>query len=105
MLELSKQHKEIAMPATIDGLRTGEAARLIGVSEQTVRGPVRAGKLKAVSTPLGALIDEDSAHQLAAAREQAARTRRGSDLRVLSGGRRPRPRRPGGGRRTTETEG
>jgi excisionase family DNA binding protein len=63
------------MPATIEGLRTGEAARLIGVSEQTVRGLVRAGKLRAVQTPLGALIDEDSAHQLADAREKAAQTR------------------------------
>jgi excisionase family DNA binding protein len=61
------------MPATIDGLRTGEAARLIGVSEQTVRGLVRAGKLQAVSTPLGALIDEDATRQLAAVRQAAQR--------------------------------
>ena len=64
------------MPATIDGLRTGEAARLLGVSEQSVRGFICAGKLRAVQTPLGALVDEESAHQLAEAREQARRERR-----------------------------
>ena len=53
---------------TIDGLRTGEAARLIGVSEQTIRAMVRAGTLKAATTALGVLVDVDDAHRLAEAR-------------------------------------
>ena len=61
------------MPATVDGLRTSEAARLLGLSEQTVRGLVRAGKLPAIQTPYGALIDCQAAHNLAAQREAAAR--------------------------------
>jgi len=63
------------MVATVDGLTTGQAARLLGLSEQSVRGLVRAGKLAAVQTPLGALIDEADAHRLAAARDQIARER------------------------------
>lgn len=63
------------MPATIDGLRTGEAARLIGVSEQTIRAWVRDGRLPATRTPLGALVDAAAVAQLAAEREQAARER------------------------------
>ncbi len=68
------QHKGHDM-TTIDGLRTGQAARLIGVSEQTIRALVRAGTLKSVSTPLGVLVDEDDAHRLAEQRDQRALAR------------------------------
>ena len=66
------------MPATVDGLRTSEAARMIGVSEQTIRAWVRACLLSHVQTPLGALIDSQAAHDLAAQRDQQARERRRS---------------------------
>ena len=63
------------MQATIEGLRTGEAARLLGVSEQSVRTLVRRRKLLATVTPLGLLVDEADAHRLAAERVLAARER------------------------------
>lgn len=63
------------MPATLDGLRTGEAARLLGLSEQTTRALARAGKLRATQTALGLLVDEADAHRLAAERELIAQER------------------------------
>jgi len=63
---------EGAMPATVDGLRTSEAARMIGVSEQTIRTWVRRGMTPHVATPLGALLDSQAVHDLAARREAAA---------------------------------
>jgi len=63
------------MPTVIDGLRTGEAARLLGLSEQTVRTLVRRRQLEAVQTPYGLLVDEADARRLAAEREQSARDR------------------------------
>ena len=60
---------------TVDGLRTGEAARMIGVSEQTIRAFVRTGKLRGATTALGVLIDEDDAHRVAAERGRAGRER------------------------------
>lgn len=59
------------MVTTIGGLRTGEAARMIGVSEQTIRSLVRRGLLRAMQTPHGVLIDDTDAHRLAAERERA----------------------------------
>ena len=59
------------MLATVDGLRTGEAVRLLVVSEQTVRAFVRARKLRATVTPLGLLMDEPDAHRLAESRQHA----------------------------------
>ena len=60
------------MVATVDGLRTGQAARLLGLSEQTVRTLVRRRQLAAVQTPYGLLVDEADAHRLAAQREEVA---------------------------------
>ena len=60
------------MPGVIAGLRTGEAARVLGLSEQTVRTLVRRRQLVAVQTPYGLLVDEADAHRLAAQREHAA---------------------------------
>ena len=63
------------MVGTVGGLRTGEAARLLGLSEQTVRTLVRRRQLVAVQTPYGLLVDEADAHRLAAEREQIAARR------------------------------
>ena len=65
------------MPAVIGGLRTGEAARVLGVSEQSVRSWARAGRLPYTATPYGALFDTRAVHTLAAQRERIARTRSG----------------------------
>jgi len=59
------------MVATVDGLTTGQAARLLGLSEQSVRGLVRRRKLVAVRTALGLLVDEVDARRLAAERDRA----------------------------------
>ncbi len=66
---------------TIGGLRTGEAARLIGMSEQSVRAFVRAGTLKATRTPLGLLIDADDARRLADQRDRLAHAHARKDRR------------------------
>jgi len=63
------------MPGVIAGLRTGEAARVLGLSEQTVRTLVRRRQLAAVRTPYGLLVDEADAHRLAGERERIARER------------------------------
>jgi len=63
------------MLGTDRALTTAQAARVLGISEQSVRAWTRAGKLQATVTPLGLLIDEQSAHRLAAEREEAARER------------------------------
>lgn len=63
------------MQADVEGLTTGQAARLLGLSEQSVRDFVRRGLLRAVQTPLGAIVDEEDAHRLAAKREQQHRER------------------------------
>jgi len=71
----TQPNKEGIMPAVIDGLRTGQAARLLGLSEQSVRTLVRRRKLVAIKTPYGLLVDEADAHRLAAEREQTAARR------------------------------
>jgi len=60
------------MVATLDGMTTAEAARALGLSEQTVRGLVRSGKLPSVRTPPGSVIDEAGVHRLSAERERAS---------------------------------
>ena len=64
------------MPAAIDmRLIPSEAARVAGVSVDTIRGWVRAGILPAERTPLGNLIDARDLGRLIQAREEAARHR------------------------------
>ena len=58
------------MVAALDQLTTAQAARILAVSEQTVRAWVRMGKLPAQITALGALIDCQAVHDLAARRER-----------------------------------
>ena len=57
------------MAATIDRLTTSEAARAAGVSAETIRAWLRAGRLAHEPTALGALIDAASLGRLIAARE------------------------------------
>lgn len=61
------------MTTDVNGLTTSQAARLLGVSEQSVRDFVRRGALEAVQTPHGSVIDSDDAHRLAATRERQRR--------------------------------
>lgn len=64
------------MPAVIDErLTTSTAARVAGVSEQSIRLWMRSGRLAYESTPLGALIDRGSLGQLIGERERLARQR------------------------------
>ena len=64
------------MPAATESrLTTSEAARIAGVSEQTVRQWLRLGVLRHERTPLGALIDAVALGQLIAAREARRRER------------------------------
>ncbi len=61
------------MPAVQDGtLTTSSAARLLRVSEQTVRVWVRDGRLPAEITPLGALFDPATVEALRRSRAQSA---------------------------------
>lgn len=53
-------------------LRTGEAARILEVSDVTVRAMVREGKLAAQETPLGMLFDPAEVERVRA--ERAAKT-------------------------------
>jgi excisionase family DNA binding protein len=64
------------MTTDVDGLTTSQAARLLGLSEQTIRDFVKRGTLPATSTPHGSLIDEAAAHRLATERERQRRERR-----------------------------
>ncbi len=61
-------------------LGTSAAARRLNVSSQTVRRFIEAGKLPAVRTPLGHLLDAGEVERLAA--ERAAQARRGGDRGV-----------------------
>ena len=63
------------MLATAEQLTTAQAARALGVSEQTVRVLTRAGTLPAQFTPLGALLDGQAVHDRAVQREARARGR------------------------------
>jgi predicted site-specific integrase-resolvase len=64
------------MPALLDErLTTSAAARIAGVSAETVRAWVRAGRLAVISTPLGMLIDRASLGHLIAEREATQRER------------------------------
>ncbi len=57
------------MPATIERpMTSGEAARALGVSQQTVRLWVKDRRLPAEITPLGALIPRAAVETLAATR-------------------------------------
>lgn len=67
-----------------DLLTTSEAARVAGVSSNSIRVWLRAGLLTAQSTPLGALIDPTELGQVIAAREQSQRER--AKTRQLGGG-------------------
>ena len=64
------------MPAVVDErLTTSAAARVAGVSEQTVRSWARSGRLPVIATPLGMLIDRAALGQVIAEREAAGRAR------------------------------
>jgi hypothetical protein len=67
------------MPATAELLSTSAAARAAGVSAESIRAWVRAGRLQARQTPIGMLVDPLSLGRVIAAREadQRERTRRG----------------------------
>ncbi len=56
-------------------LTTSQAARILGLSDQSVRAFVRSGRLPAMATPLGMLLDPLIVHALAAARERVQRER------------------------------
>ena len=64
------------MPAIADRLTTSEAARATGVSAETVRAWLRAGRLPCEPTPLGRLIDPADLGRLIGERE--AQRREGS---------------------------
>jgi excisionase family DNA binding protein len=66
------------MRAVLDErLTTSEAARLAGVSKQSIRSWMRAGRLPHEVTPLGALIDPADLDALLLARERAQQAPRG----------------------------
>ena len=72
------------MPAVFEQkLTTAQAARAIGVSEQSVRQWARSRVLRSELTPLGRLFDVRDVGRLIATREQQARERAAG---------RPRPR-------------
>lgn len=52
-------------------LRTGEAARLLGTSEATVRNLAKAGRLEYEDTPLGKLFPLRAVEQLREERKAA----------------------------------
>lgn len=45
-------------------ISTGEASRLLGVSQQSIRNFIRDGKLKATKTQLGNLVDQADVERL-----------------------------------------
>ncbi len=51
-------------------LTTSQAARILGLTDQSVRALVRSGKLPAMTTPLGMLLDPLVVHALADQRER-----------------------------------
>jgi hypothetical protein len=66
----------MVMAAVLDErLTTSAAARIAGVSEQSIRAWMRTGRLAHESTPLGALIDRASLGQVIAEREAARHDR------------------------------
>ena len=66
------------MTTTIDEkLTTAQAARAIGVSEQTIRIWTRSKRLRGEPTPLGHLYDAREIGRVIAQREALARERRG----------------------------
>ncbi len=77
-------------------LTTSQAARILGLSDQSVRALARSGKLPATQTPLGMLLDPLAVHALAAEREREQRERvtrrqagnRGAEAGGDDGGRR-----------------
>ncbi len=65
------------MPAALDTrMTTSEVARMVGVSEQSVRQWTRAGVLRAERTPLGSLYDPAEVGRLIAERERRQRQQR-----------------------------
>ena len=56
------------------GVSVSQAARRLGRSESTVRLWLREGKLHAVRTALGSLIDPDDLEEAVQARSRAAST-------------------------------
>ena len=64
------------MPAVLEQkLTTAQAARAIGVSEQTIRVWTRSRRLRAELTPYGALYDPVEVGRMIAQREAAQRER------------------------------
>jgi len=63
------------MLATDSALTTSIAARIAGVSEQSIRAWARAGILPHEQTPLGMLIDRDDLDAVLRARERQRRER------------------------------
>jgi excisionase family DNA binding protein len=55
-------------------LSPAEAARRLGVSVQSVQDWVDAGRLRAIRTSLGRLVDPSSIAELSAARQGAAKS-------------------------------
>ena len=69
--------ERLFMPAATDTrLTPSEAARVAGVSVDTVRGWLRAGRLPYEATKYGALIDAGDLGRVIAQREALARERR-----------------------------
>lgn len=59
---------------TDDYLRSGQAAHILGVSEKWVHTLRKAGKLRAISTPLGYLFSKEDVERLAKEREKKAKS-------------------------------
>ncbi len=49
-------------------LRTGEAARRLGISQEALRSWVRRGKIRCVETPFGRLFERGEVNRLAVER-------------------------------------
>ena len=61
--------------ATRDLMSTSEAARVLGVSSETLRLWARQGRIPFADTPIGRLYAAEVIHDMAAARERIARER------------------------------
>jgi len=64
-------------PAVVEKLTPSAAARLAGVSEQTLRAWLKRGQLPCEQTPLGRLIDPVALGRFMGEREAAQRERKG----------------------------
>jgi predicted site-specific integrase-resolvase len=62
----------MAVPVLTGHIPTGQAARVLGVSQTWVNVLCKAGRLRYVETPLGKLVDRESVEALARKRLRSA---------------------------------